>query len=758
MNRKSRLLSTALTVWVAWASAASAQNAPPYLDSRRSVPERVADLLGRMTLEEKIGQMCQYPSPASTRARQGAGAADPMKEIEPLLVQGSIGSFLMVTAPQEANELQRLAARSRLRIPLILGLDSMHGAALVPGATVFPTQIGRAATFDPPLIRNAAVITARETRAVGVQWIFNPFLGVAREPRWGRTGETFGEDPHLVSVMGMAVVQGFQGTDLASTESVLACLTTFAAFAQPLGGRNLATIDVSDHTLFSVHHPPFEAGVRAGAGSVMAAYNDLNGVPCHASEALLTGLLRKAWGFPGFVVSDWGGVEFLHSLHRVAANQKDAVRQAVLAGVDMHMAGPGFFEPLLELVREGAVPAGRVDEAAGRILEAKFRLGLFENALVDPRRAPATLARPDHVACALEVARKSMVLLRNEGALLPLSRPQSRIVVSGPNADNNALLGDWTAPQPPDKFTTVLEGIRHKAGPGTTVEHVECGRIGEITPESIRRVAEAARGASVAVLVVGEDEMPYDDGGKLDKRRAERTGGEGIDRLDLALPGRQLDLVQVVHATGTPTIVVLINGRPPAIPWIAENVPAILEAWQPGMEGGTAVAEILFGDVVPSGRLPISFPRHVGQLPVYYNHYPSAKRSYIDGPHEPVFSFGHGLSYTRFAYSDLVAPERVALGENVPVSVTLTNTGKRAGEEVVLLFVTDLVSSVTTPVRALRAFTRVALEPGASRTVSFLLTPDDLALVDGQLRRTVEPGRFAVSVGGERREFDVLAR
>ena len=726
-----------------------------YLDSGLPVPERVQDLLGRMTLEEKIGQMNQYLAPRYAKASE---PADFSARLEQLLNEGLIGSFLFVSDYNEANELQRTAEQSRLKIPLIFGIDAVHGLCPVQGSTIFPTPIGMAGTFDLDLVQRASEITARETRASGMHWAFYPVLGVGREPRWGRTAETFGEDPYLVAQMGRAVVQGFQGKDLSSPESIIACLKHFAAHSAPLGGRNIAPMEVSTRTLHTVFLPPFKVAVQAGALSVMAAYHETNGIPAHASEEFLTDILRRQWGFKGFVVSDWGGIEMLVSRHRVAGSQKEAVRQAIVAGVDMHMQGDGFTEPLLELIKEGVVSEKRIDESVSRILAAKFQLGLFENRYVDPQKSAGVMACDDHQQVALEAARKSLVLLENRNGILPLSKSLKSILVTGPNADNNALMGDWTAPQPAGNVTTVLEGIREKVSPGTKVSYVDCGRVFEETSEKIKEAVREARRAEVAVVVLGENQARYDDQGNFNRRRQERSGGEGVDRDDLSLVGSQLELLKAVYQTGTPTVVVLINGRPLAVEWIAENVPAVLEAWEPGMAGGRAVAEALFGEINPCGKLAISIPRSAGQLPVWYNHPPSAENRYKYSTFEPLYPFGYGLSYTEFEYGNLKIPASVPYGQDVEISVDVKNSGQREGDEIVLLFVNDLVSSVTTPVKELKGFQRVSLEPGEGKTVSFVLPFSELAFYNRKMEKVVEPGGFEVMTGDLKQTFEVLKK
>jgi beta-glucosidase len=734
-------------------SVLQAEETLPYLDPGLSVSERVKDLLLRMTLEEKIGQMNQYLAPRYAAEAEPQDFSDRLDE---LFEKGLIGSFLFVSDAEEANQLQKQAEDTRLKIPLLFGIDAVHGLCPVRGATIFPIPLGMACSFDPELVERASAVTAAETRASGMHWAFYPVLEVLRDPRWGRTGETFGEDPFLVSAMGRAVVRGFQNQGPAN--SIIACLKHFVAHGQPLGGRNIAPMEVSERTMKSVFLPPFEAAVREGALCVMAAYHENNGIPCHANKDLLTRTLRHKWEFEGFIVSDWGGIEMLIGMHHTAGSQKEAVRQAVSAGIDMHMQGDGFTGPLLELLDEGAIYPRIIDQAVSRILTAKFRMGLFENRYIDLKKTQSVMAGREHRQLALEAARKSMVLLENKSGLLPLSKELKSIMVSGPNADNNAFLGDWVAPQPEANVTTVLEGIKAEVSPSTRVEYVTCGRLGEITDDKIKAVVEAAKNCEVAVLVVGGNDARYDDEGAFNRRRHERTGGEGVDRASLELVGRQLELVKAVFQTGTPTVVVLINGRPLGIEWIADNIPAVLEAWAPGMAGGTAIAEALFGELNPSGKLAISIPRSVGQLPVWYNHPPSAERDYKFSSSKPLYPFGYGLSYTNFEYSELTVPAEVRPEGDIKVSVTVKNTGEIAGEETVLLFINDQVSSVTTPVKELKGFKRISLAPGKAGTVEFTIPFGELALFNRLMQKVVEPGDFSVMTGGLQKEFRVLRR
>ncbi len=723
-----------------------------YLDPSLPVAERVEDLMLRMTLEEKIGQMNQYLG-LSFLEREDQKSADQMLS---QLRQGLIGSFLMVADLREANRLQEIAKQSRLKIPPLNAIDAIHGHCLYYGATVYPTCIGMASSFNTDLVEKIHAATARELRATGYHWAFFPYLSVSRDPRWGRVGENFGEDPLLVSEMAAACVRGLQGDDYASPGRVLACAKVLLGDGQSINGLNLAPMDVSERTLYEIFLPPAKACVDAGARTFMVAHNEINGIPCHSNAWLLTGLLREQWGFAGYTISDWGDIERLVDGHKVAVDQKAAVRMAVSAGVDVHMHGSDFVEPLAELVREGAISEGRIDRTVRAVLGDKFKLGLFEDPYVDERKGGEILGCEDHIEMALEMGRQSIVLLKNDGPVLPLSRNLKSLLVTGPLADSNALVGDWVHAQPDKNIVTVLEGIEALVSNQMKVEYFNCGNLLEITDQSIDTAAAKARLVDAVVLVVGGNDNRSDESWELRFDRPNRSGGENVARSSLGLVGRQLDLVRAVQATGTPLVVVLVNGRPLAIEWIAENVAAIVEAWQPGMQGGKAVAEVLFGEYSPSGRLPITIPRGVGHLLSFYNYRPTTYlRKYKYGKTGPLFEFGHGLSYTTFEYRELQVSRELSGGGPVNVSVEVRNTGDVASDEIVLLFVNDVVSSVTTPVRKLKSFKRIHLEPGEQKRVHFRLSTDQLALYDVNMRRVVEPGVFEVMVGDLRGEFEL---
>jgi len=734
----------------------------PYRNPALPVEARVADLLARMTLEEKIGQMSQFASPGHlrrfARGRNPQAGEDTRvfyptlspNELLRLTRDGLVGSFINVHDLAEANQLQALAAGSRLGIPPLLCVDAIHGNALVPGSTVYPTMITLAASFDEALAETMARQTALELRANGTQWNLAPMINITRDPRWGRVGENFGEDPLLAGRLGAALVHGYQNRGDYGPASVLACAKGYLAEGAPFGGLNFSPVEAGERTLRSLHLPPFVAAVRAGVGSVMPAHAEIDGVPSHANHWLMEDLLRTEAGFTGFYVSDWTDVDRLAVVHRTAPDRATAALQSVTAGLDMNMHGPAFGEALLQHVRAGRITEARVDRSVARILRIKFQLGLFEQTQTDPARRAAVLFQSDHRATALEIARRGIVLLKNDRALLPLDASRHpRLLVTGPLADSTALLGDWTAEQPAENVITPLEGLRAIAPAGTEIVFADVGRtVRQTSPAAIADAVQAAQTADAVLVFVGENPLRYEE--------ADRTIGENRDRPYIDLPGRQLALVQALAATGKPVVVVVISGRPNSLEWMAENIPVIVYAWEPGSQGGQAIAEILFGAVNPSGRLPMSFPRHAGHIPVAYNHKPSLYyRDYVQGKTGPLYEFGDGLSYTTFTYTNLRTPARIALGQDVALAVDVTNSGARAGDEIILAYVNDVVASVTVPVRELKAFQRVSLAPGETKTVTLTIPHDELALYDRQMRRVVEPGDFDLMVGKLKTRFTV---
>ncbi len=741
------------------------EKSPLYLDPKAKIEERVDDLLSRMTLKEKVAQMCQYVGFQHMREAEArrmnsqqlknsdAWAFYPgltVKNIEDMVSRGEIGSFLHVLSPEEANKLQHLALKSRLKIPLLMGIDALHGNGMIPGSTVYPSPIGLSCTWDTMLVGKTAAQTALEMRSTGFHWAFSPNLDVARDARWGRVGETFGEDTYLVTAMGVAVIKGLQGENLVGDKRVIACAKHLVAGSEPINGLNVAPSDLSERTLQDVYYPPFKASVAAGVYTVMPAHNEINGIACHANRYLMTDLLRKEWGFNGFYVSDFKDIERLAEVHRVAVDQREAVYKSLLAGMDMHMHGPQFMEPILEMIAGDKLTEGRIDESVRRILEAKFRLGLFENPFVDEKKISEKLFTKEHQQTVLEAARKSIVLLKNSEEILPLKSIGKRILVTGPNANNQAMLGDWSALQPIDNVVTVLQGVRKVAGKDAEVNFFDTGdAIPELSRDIIRSAVEAARNNDVIIAVIGENALRCES--------VNRNSGENIDRDDIDPAGLQNELVEELCKTGKPVIVVLINGRPLSITQIQKQATAIIEAWEPGSFGGQAIAEILFGKVNPSGKLSISFPRSVGQIPVFYNHKPSQYvRKYLHTSSEPLYTFGDGLSYTSYSYSTPVLDKSyIGSDEMVTVTVEVTNTGVREGEEIVQMYLRYPVSDVTRAVKELRGFRTISLKAGEKKLVSFVLTPKELSSYDAEMNFKVDTGEFIIMVGGSSRDEDL---
>lgn len=740
-----------------------------YLDPQVPVEQRIEDLLSRMTLEEKVAQMDQY-TVWDARSAQN----------EKTLTTIGIGSTLGELTPEEYNELQKLAEQARLKIPVLCGIDACHGDGLMPGATVFPTNSAMAATFNPDLAFKTAKMAAREIRGWGHHWIFTPTLDVTQDARFGRTGETFGECPFVTSVMADAYVRGYQG-DFDPRRTVAACPKHYVGGGVSQGGCNHASAELSDRTLRQVFLKPFKAAVDAGCLSIMGGHNDIAGIPAHANHWLLTEVLKDEYGFQGVVLSDMGDVRNLAKgeLHSTAPDHKAALAQGINAGVDIYMNSRNrqeFIEPMLELVKEGKVSPARVDDAVRRVLRVKFKLGLFEHRYLDAAQAHQAFGADDAHAVALQGAREAVVLLKNQGGLLPIQPGQyKKIFVTGPNADNQALLGDWSFRQPDDNVTTVLEGLRAVAGAGVEIDYFNCGRIkgkpspitkeaamtadprllnqkiaeggGTINDFAIAEAGRRAAQADLSVVVVGGYGLRWEWG--------LRTYGESCDRPTIDLYGRQLELVKAIQASGKPVVAVIVNGPPLNEPWVSETIPAILYSMEPGMYGGQAIAEILFGQVNPSGRLPYTIPKTAGHIPQFY--YAKHSRFWTGyglgstaADNQPAWAFGHGLSYTSFAYSGLQVPAELPLGADIPVSVTVTNTGKMAGDHSVLLFVSDVVATVSPPIKELKGFTKIHLEPGESRQVRFVVKNQDLSIWNAEMKPVVEPGEFTIAVGDQK--------
>ncbi len=708
-----------------------------YEDPTAPLDARIDDLLGRMTLEEKLGQLAQYAGTWSNNGpRVPEGGEEDIRE-------GRAGSFLNVFGAQVTRDMQRIAVEgSRLGIPLLFAHDVIHGFR-----TTFPVPLAEAASWDPAAVERAARVAAVEATAHGLHWTFAPMVDIARDPRWGRIVEGAGEDPYLGARMAAARVRGFQGPELGAPDSMLACAKHFAAYGAAEGGRDYNTVDVSERSLRENYFPPFQAAVEAGAATFMAAFNEIAGVPCHANPWLLNDVLRDEWGFEGLVVSDWSALDELRD-HGVAADPVEAGILALRAGVDIDMVSDYYERDLPDAVRTGRIDLAPVDRAVRRVLRAKFQVGLFDDPyrFSDPEREKAHTLTAENRAAARAMAQQSIVLLKNDDNTLPLAKGLRTLAVIGPLADDRAAtLGPWAADGRAEEAVSVLEGIRKAVTPGTDVLHARGAGLNDADRSGFAEAERAAREADAVVLVLGEDAT---------------MSGEAHSRTSLDLPGVQGELARAVRAAagGKPVAVVLMNGRPLSITDLDAEIPAILETWFLGLEMGHAVADVLFGDVNPSGKLPVTFPRNVGQVPLHYNHkrtgrpadeHDSFTSKYIDAPWTPLYVFGHGLSYTTFACDGIaLSATKVGTEESVTVRVSVKNTGGRAGAEVVQLYLRDEIGSTTRPVRELRGFERVELAPGESREVAFTLTPADLACLDVRMKQVVEPGWFTVYVGG----------
>jgi beta-glucosidase len=645
---------------------------------------------------------------------------------------------------------------TRLGIPLLLSEEAPHGHMAI-GATVFPTAIGQASTWNPQLIQDMASTIAMETYAVGGKNGYGPVLDLARDPRWSRTEETYGEDPYLIGQMGTAMIRGFQGEKLGERDKIIGTLKHFVAYAAPDGGHNGESVSFGERSLRQYFLPPFERAVKSGAGSVMTAYNSIDGIPCSANPWLLKDILRKDWGFTGFVVSDLLSISGLNGGHATAATAEEAASQSMHAGLDVDLSGTGYGSNLLKAVQQGLVEPAVLDTAVARVLRMKFNLGLFDHPYVDEKLVAQKVATAQNKTVARQVARESIVLLKNDQHILPLRKSLKRIAVIGPNADNAYnQLGDYTAPQAEGKVQTLLTGIRAAVGNSTRVDYVKGCAIRDTSNSDIAAAVAAAKQADAVVLVLGgssarDFKTSYQATGAANvdpNTISDMESGEGFDRVSLDMMGDQIKLLKAIQATGKPVVLVTIMGRPLNLNWAAEHVPAIVNAWYPGQEGGLAIADVLFGDYNPAGRLPISVPRSVGQLPVHYNHTKPKHHDYVEMSAKPLYAFGYGLSYSSFDYSNL----QVSLKENgndfvCTVSFDVANQGKLAGDEVAQLYVVDEVSSVVTPVMQLKRFERKNIAAGKKENYSFQLTKEDLKLWNAGNEWKTEKGRFKLLVG-----------
>ncbi|NML63620.1 beta-glucosidase BglX [Hymenobacter sp. RP-2-7] len=726
----------------------------------------VSDLLGKMTPEEKIGQL--------NLVSVGFTITGPVvsQGVDENIKKGLVGGVLNTFTPVAARKLQEMAVtQSRLHIPLILGFDVIHGHR-----TIFPVPLGLAATWDLPAIERSAHIAGQEAAADGINWVYSPMVDIARDPRWGRVMEGAGEDPYLGSQIARAMVHGYQGptNDMTKNDNVMACLKHFALYGAAEAGRDYNTVDMSRQRMYNEYLPPYKAAVEAGVGSVMSSFNDVNGIPATANKWLMTDLLRKQWGFRGFVATDYTAINELEA-HGLGDDKKVS-ELALNAGIDMDMVGEIFLKNLAQNIKEGTVKQADVDQACRRILEAKYRLGLFQDPYrgVSEARAKQVLMQPAFVQAARDIARRSLVLLKNDNQTLPLKNT-ANIAVVGPLADRPLdMIGSWSGAGDGKQAISILQGIKNVGGSTIRVSYAHGANVTEddqlikrlnengaqldtdarSADEQIAEAVRNAQAAEVVVAVVGE---------------SEGMTGEAASRADIGLPGRQLDLLKALKATGKPLVVVLCNGRPLTLPWENDNASAILETWFGGSQAGNAVADVLFGIYNPSGKLTMTFPRAVGQVPIYYNHKSTGrpyqgvlldkyKSRYLDIPNDPLYPFGYGLSYSKFTYSKpTVSATSIGMGQGLDVQVTVQNAGQRDGEEVVQLYLRDVVGSSTRPVQELKGFQKILLKAGESRQVTFHVYPDDLKFYNDDLQFVAEPGEFQVMTGGNSRDVQMAS-
>ena len=753
MNRKSKRIGARqaliCTLSALMTVVASGQTPSAVLPDDKAVEKRVNALLDRMTLEEKIGQLSQL------------FLFGPSKQVDDALAKGQLGSLLFVTDPARINSLQRIAVeKSRLHIPLIFGFDVIHGFR-----TIFPVPIAMAASWDPSMVSAAQAIAAKEASSVGINWTFAPMVDIARDPRWGRIVEGAGEDPWLGSAMAAAQVRGFQGEYIGSPDHVLACMKHFAGYGAAEGGRDYDASNISETLLWNVYLRPFHAAVEAGVGSAMSAYMDLNDVPATGNRWLLHDVLRGDWRFQGFVVSDANAVKSL-VVHGFAKDLPDAAVLALDAGVDMEMAigTTAYSQNLAAAISSGKVTVQQIEEADRAILGMKVRLGLFEHPYVDEARAARALATPEHRTAARVAAERSAVLLRNEGRLLPLGKTAyAKIAVVGPLADSQVdTLGSWAFNEDLTETVTVLAGLRNKAGsqaqltfaPGVEISRKFPSPFAQLSRSKppapwtleqakaeLRKAADLAGSSDLTILVLGETQV---------------MSGEAASRESLTLPGNEEQLLEAVAATGKPVVLVLLNGRPLDIRWAAQHIPAILEAWYPGTQGGNAIANLLFGDAVPGGKLPVTWPRDSGQVPIYYAHNTtqgpeSQGKRYWDEESTPLYPFGYGLSYTTFTFSNLhVSQPQFRIGQTAEVTADVENTGPSTADEVPQIYIHQQYGSTSRPVRELKGFERITLAAHEKKTVHFSLGSNELSYWSAAKKAWVEePARFDVWVGAD---------
>lgn len=700
---------------------------------------KVNDLLSQMTLEEKIGQLTLYT------ARYGDDGPYLERKHRQYIEQGKVGGIFNAVTAEFTFKLQKIAIeKSRLKIPLMFGFDVIHGFK-----TIFPIPLGEAASWDLEAIQKSARIASTEATAAGLHWTFAPMVDIARDPRWGRIAEGSGEDPYIGSLIARARVRGFQGENLGADNTLLACAKHFAAYGAAEGGRDYNTVDVSERTLREIYLPPFQACVEEGVCTVMTSFNELSGVPSSANKRLLSHILRGEWKFGGFVVSDYTSINEMIQ-HGIAATPEDAAYLALDAGLDMDMQGEIFHNELAGLVEKKVISEQMIDEAARRILTMKFKLGLFDTpyAYSNIERQRQRIMTQEHLDAALDMAKKSIVLLKNAEKTLPLSKDVHKLALIGPLADNQRdILGSWCGAGNYRDAVTLLEGIRRRVSPQTTLLYAKGCDINGESQEGFAEAITLAQQADVIIVALGEEAG---------------MSGEAASRSSIDLPGVQEKLLEEIHKTGKKIILVLMNGRPLIIDWADQNLHAILECWFLGTQGGNAIAAVIFGEHNPSGKLPVTFPRCVGQIPIYYNHKNTGRpisaekytSKYLDIENSPLYCFGYGLSYTVFEYENLQLSQLlIKKGTNIEIFVDVKNTGDREGTEVVQLYLRDEVGTVTRPVKELKGFERISLKPGEKKTVRFELTPKHLSFYNREMKFTVEEGFFQVMVGSNSQKF-----
>ncbi len=751
-----------------------------YKDPQKSIEFRVRDLLNKMTIDEKISQLKVIMGWLAYEKHNGKLSAPigiepnlkkPFTELfseGPGIIYGLLRSDTVTgknldsgLSPYEGAEVVNLIQKfiiekSRLGIPTIFEEETQHGHMSI-GATVFPTGIGMASTWNKNLIQKIGSVVATEMRARGGTMGLSPVLDISRDPRWSRVEESFGEDPYLTAELGKSMVLGLQGEKFDNNQ-IISCIKHFAGYGNTEGGHNGSPCIANERTIREVYLPAFEACFAIGAKATMSAYNEVDGIPLPANKWLLTDVLRKEWKFDGVVISDAYSIRRMIK-QRIAKDRIDAAALALNAGTDLDQGADSYTDGLLSAINKGLVSIATVDEAVSRVLRLKFLLGLFEQPYVNPERAQEVIGNKKNRNISLEVARQSIVLLKNKNKLLPLNKNIKTIAVIGPNANNiYNQLGDYTACQHRNNVVTILDGIKAKTSKQTKVIYAKGCSVIDKSKAGFSAAILAAKQADVVIVAIGGSSSRY-DGVKAEitgeaittsgTKHSDMDNGEGFDRATLDLAGVQNDLLRKLHGTGVPIVAVMINGRPMTVGWLKDNVDAILEAWYPGVEGGNAIADILFGDYNPSGKLPISFPAHVGELPVYYNYRPTARRNYVFSTGEPLFSFGDGLSYTTFSYQNLkITPEEINTTGNAKVEVTVLNSGDIQGEEVVQLYICDEYSSVTRPVRELKGFQKISLAPREKKIVKFVISNDELKFLDHTMKWTVEPGNFKIMIGG----------